>query len=77
VTRKTIEEVLATHTPSLMSYPGVVGTAIGLCGDAPCIRVFLADASAPARGMIPERLEGYPVQVDVTGPFRARGAGAS
>ena len=54
-----------------MSQPGVVGTAIGLCDGAPCIRVFIADASAPAGQSIPARLEGYPVRVEVTGRFRA------
>ena len=66
-----IEAVLAAHTRSLMSHPGVVGTAIGLCDGAPCIRVFVADASAAARRTIPTRLDGYPVRVEVSGPFRA------
>src|SRR5947199_228503 len=49
VTSRTIEAVLAAHTDSLMALPGVVGTAIGLCDGAPCIRVFLADSGAAAR----------------------------
>jgi hypothetical protein len=72
VSSKTIEEVLATHTDSLMALPGVVGTAIGLCDDRQCIRVFLADSSAEARREVPEEIEGYPVKVDVTGPIRPR-----
>ena len=75
VSSKTIEQVLETHTDSLMALPGVVGTAIGLCDDDTCIRVFLADSSAEARRKIPARLEGYPVKVEVTGPFRIRGVG--
>ena len=55
--------------------PGVVGTAIGLCDGAPCIRVFLADSGAAARRRIPTQLEGYPVKVEVTGPIRPRGPG--
>ena len=69
---KTIEQVLAAHTDSLMALPGVVGTAIGLCDGAPCIRVFLADSNATARREIPARLEGYSVRVEVTGPIRPR-----
>lgn len=69
---KSIEEVLAAHTDSLMALPGVVGTAIGLCGRVACIRVFLADSSAANRERIPDRLEGYPVEVEVTGPIRPR-----
>ena len=75
VTSKTIEAVLAAHSDSLMALPGVVGTAIGLCDGAPCIRVLLADASAAARRRIPEELEGYAVKVEVTGPIRPRGPG--
>lgn len=67
-----IEEVLAKHTDSLMALPGVVGTAIGLCDDKPCIRVLLADSAAAARLKIPEQLEGHRVRVEVTGPIRAR-----
>ena len=70
VSSRTIEEVLATHTDSLMSLPGVVGTAIGLCDGVPCIRVFLADSTTPSRHQIPNRLDGYIVRVEVTGPVR-------
>jgi hypothetical protein len=63
---KTIEQVLAEHNEALMAVPGVVGTAIGASG----IRVFLADGAARAR--IPDRLEGYPVEVEVTGPIFPR-----
>ena len=69
---RTIEEVLAAHTDSLMALPGVVGTAIGLCDRTPCIRVFLFDSSATVRRRIPAQLEGYRVSAEVTGPFRAR-----
>lgn len=75
MTSKTIEAVLAAHTDSLMAIPGVVGTAIGRCDEAPCIRVFLAKPSAAARRRIPEALEGYAVKVEVTGPIRPRGPG--
>src|SRR3989441_7423681 len=75
VTSKTIEAVLAAHTDSLMALPGVVGTAIGTCDGAPCIRVFIADASAPGRRRIPAQLDGYAVKVEVTGPIRPRGPG--
>src|SRR2546428_2101481 len=74
VTSKTIEAVLAAHTDSLMALPGVVGTAIGLCDGAPCIRVFLADSGAASRRRIPEELEGYPLKVEVPGPIRPRPA---
>src|SRR5712691_5292736 len=67
---KSIEEVLAAHTDSLMKLPGVVGTALGLCEGERCIKVLLADSSAGARSRIPSRLDGYRVLVEVTGPIK-------
>jgi hypothetical protein len=69
---KSIDEVLAAHSDSLMALPGVVGTAIGLCGEERCIKVFVTDSGAATRRNIPERIEGYGVSVEVTGPFRPR-----
>lgn len=75
---RSIQQVLAAHTDSLMALPGVVGTAIGRCDTMLCIRVFFRDSSAVARQAIPDTLEGFPVQVEVTGEFRQRrGNGAS
>jgi hypothetical protein len=64
--------VLAAHTDSLMALPGVVGTAIGLCGGERCIKVFLADSNPITAGKIPPRLEGFRVSVEVTGAIRPR-----
>jgi hypothetical protein len=69
---RSIEDVLAAHTDSLLAIPGVVGTAIGRCDGAPCIRVFVADSAAAERARLGPTLEGHPVRVEVTGPFRAR-----
>jgi hypothetical protein len=77
VPSKSIQQVLTEHTDSLMALPGVVGTAIGRCDTVLCIRVFLRDSSAAARRAIPDTLEGYPVQVEVTGEFRKRGGGGA
>ncbi len=72
VTTKSIDEVLAAHTDSLMKLPGVVGTAVGLCDGERCIKVLVADSSARTKSRIPSRLDGYRVVVDVTGPIRPR-----
>jgi len=72
VSSKTIEQVLAAHNDSLLALPGVVGTAIGLCDGAPCIRVFLADSSASTRSRIPANLDGYLVRSQFTGPIQPR-----
>jgi hypothetical protein len=67
-----IEEVLREQTDRLMAVPGVVGTALGLWGGKPCIKVYVeADASEVAP-KIPGTLGGYPVRVEKTGEIRAR-----
>jgi hypothetical protein len=67
-----IEAVLATHTDSLMSVPGVIGTAQGSCDGEPCIKVFITRQTPELRRRIPDRLEGYAVQLETTGEFRIR-----
>ena len=70
---KTINEVLAAHTDSLMALPGVQGTAIGLCDGERCIKVYVADGGGgDTRNRIPTRLEGYRVVVEVSGTIRPR-----
>ena len=69
---KSIDAVLAAHTDSLMAVPGVVGTAVGRCAGAPCIRVLVTRNSEELRRRIPRELEGFPVQIDVSGPVVPR-----
>lgn len=71
---RSIQEVLAAHNAALLATPGVVGTAIGLCEGAPCIRVFVADSAAAARARMAPSLEGFPVRVEVQPPLRSRPA---
>ncbi len=68
---KTIKEALKEHTNELMSLPGVVGTAQGLCDDKPCIKVFVIKKTLDLDEKIPESLDGYPVAIEETGEFRA------
>ena len=68
---KTIETVLKEQTDKLMSLPGVVGTAQGLCDDKPCIKVYVAELTAELEKKIPKKVEGYVVDIEVTGEFRA------
>jgi hypothetical protein len=72
VPSKSIQDVLAAHNDSLLRIPGVVGTAIGVCDGAPCIRVFVADSAAAKRTGLSPKLDGYPLRVEVSGIFRAR-----
>ncbi len=62
-------EVQEVHTPSLFNNPEVVGTAVGLDenGD-PVIKVFTLTSQFKN---IPQNLEGFPVEVEVTGMFIA------
>lgn len=72
----TIEEVLEHHTPAWMRLHGVVGTGIGLCqGDVPCIRIFLSAPSPETEAAIPRKVDGYPVDLVVTGLIRPRPPG--
>lgn len=69
---KTIEAVLAAHNDSLMAVPGVLATAIGRCSGAPCIRVLVSRVTDDVQRRVPRQLEGFPVQVDVSGPIVPR-----
>jgi hypothetical protein len=68
---KKIEEVLREHTKALMSIPGVVGTAQGLCEGKACIKVYVIKKSSEMDQKIPDILEGYPVMIEETGEIRA------
>jgi hypothetical protein len=67
---KAIEAVLKQHTDSLMSVPGVVGTAIGKCEGKPCIKVLVVKKTPELSEKIPLELEGFPVVVEETGMIR-------
>jgi len=71
VQKKTIEAVQSAHTDALMAIPGVVGTAIGDCDGKPCIKVMVKKKNSELLKKIPATLEGYQVQIDETGEFRA------
>lgn len=59
-------DVQEAHTPALMEEPGVVGTAVGLTAEGePVIQVFV-ESAGDVRG-IPRNLEGFDVDVKVTG----------
>ncbi|MGA1790562.1 MAG: hypothetical protein ACMUIM_03675 [bacterium] len=68
---KTIEQVLKERTDEWMAIPGVEGTAIGMAGDKPCIRIFVSSRREQVQDQIPSTVEGYPVIVEETGIFRA------
>lgn len=69
----TVEAALKKHTEALMSLPGVVGTAQGICEGRDCIKVFVRKRTPELERRIPPVLEGYPVDIEETGEFRPRG----
>lgn len=69
--KKNIEAVLKEHTDELMAMPGVVGTAQSLCDGQPCIKIYVSEMTEELQQTLPKTLEGYPVDVEVTGEFRA------
>ena len=62
-------------TATVMALPGVTGTAVGLCGDTVCIKVFLARADSALMDQIPEVFRGFKVDAVVSDEFRPRGIG--
>lgn len=67
----TIEEVLKKHTKELMSLPEVVGIGQGLCNNRLCIKVYVIKKSPELDQKIPAILDGYEVEIEITGMIRA------
>ncbi len=68
---KTIEAVLETHSPRLMSLPGVVGVGEGRCAGVPCIKVLVLEKTPELVERIGVRIEGYAVEITESGEIRA------
>jgi hypothetical protein len=64
-----IETVQEQYESQLMSLPGVVGVGIGDCNGKPCLKVFVEEKTPQLEGQIPTQLEGFEVDIEVTGPF--------
>jgi len=71
--RRNIREVLKRHTDELMAVPGVVGIAEGESQGMPCIKIFAVDRNSELLRQLPDTLEGYLLQVEESGEFRALG----
>ncbi len=69
--KKPIKLVLKENTEYLMALEGVVGVGQGLCDNKDCIKVFVAQLSPELEQKIPDELDGYQVDIEVTGEFRA------
>lgn len=69
---QSIEEVLSSHRDSLMAIPGVNGVGQGLCDDRPCIRVFASELTPEIESEVPDSIQGFAVDVEVTGRFESQ-----
>jgi len=52
---------------------GVVGTAIAEIDGEPCLRVLTLEKTPELLSLIPSRVDGFLVDIQATGPFRALG----
>jgi len=66
--RPPIAEVLNRYSDTLMTLKGVIGTGIGLVDDRPCIKIFIEKDDLDILAVLPEFLEGWPVDAQCTGP---------
>ena len=58
------------HTDRLLASPGVIGTAVGSGADGrPVVKIYVESAGVPG---LPHRLDGVPVEVEVTGELVAQ-----
>lgn len=57
----------------LMAIPGVTGVAIGLSSDGSekVIKVYVVKSGTVARDKIPDRIEGFRVEIEPRGTFKA------
>jgi hypothetical protein len=69
-----LAQAIARHRAGILTLPGVVGVGPGDCAGAPCVVVFVEADTPELRRRIPPRLEGYPVQLTVSGGVPALGA---
>lgn len=67
-----IERTLERVAEEWMRIPGVAGTGLGLCDGRPCIVVFATRPADELDPPVPPRVDGHPVRVELSGPFRAR-----
>jgi hypothetical protein len=65
--QKTIKDALKEGNRKLLSVPGVVGTAQGICDSKPCIKIYVLQRSPELVRQIPDTIDGYPVVVEETG----------
>ena len=67
---KPIEQVIDAHAPALLRIDGVVGVYEGVAENgASIIRIAVARRTRALVAKLPQEVEGYPVEIVVTGPI--------
>jgi hypothetical protein len=51
-----------------MNLRGVVGVGVGECDRQPCLKVFVEERTPELEDQIPEQIEGFKVDIEVSGP---------
>ena len=74
-TPRDINDVLRAHDKELLAIPGVVGVYVGVLADGKtaCLKVMLTQRSPEAERAIPRSLEGYPLEIEITGEIKPLG----
>ena len=62
--------VIARNATKLMGIPGVVGVYEGVSDGKPVLRVMVLSRADSTMEKIPKTLEGYDVEVEVSGPVK-------
>ena len=64
--------VLADHDRELIALPSVVGVYVGLLDDGktPCLKVMVEKKDPSLERLLPRRIEGHPVVIEITGVIR-------
>ena len=67
-----INAVLRAHDQDLLKLADVVGVYVGLLPDnkTQCLKVMLAQSNPKTEQVLPKKLEGYPVMIEITGEIR-------
>jgi hypothetical protein len=66
-----VEEVKRRHEARIMKVRGVVGVGIGQKDGKETIRIYVQEDLPKIRTKLPESLDDIPVEIVVTGSFRA------
>lgn len=71
--KPTIEQVKSKHERELLKIEGVQGVGIGLDNDKDrqVIKIYADKKTKALQERVPTELEGYPVQIEVSGEFHS------